>query len=652
MSNPTQLLSNVIWGAGSAPHVATNAALAASSTALYSKGVWRDDYSAGVAAPPLFYQVSNSPSTIGALVTGSISGTTLTVASVTSGTITMLNTLSGVGIASDTHVIAFGTGTGGTGTYTVDRSQTVSGGTTITLAGDTGSQVPSADGKCWLADFPADGIDIRQFGGGPNVADNSSAIIAAFNALPATGGTIVMPTSKLTFLTSPTLTLPNGNYGLTLRGAGKDGTILYWPNASGGLTITGANAYNTVHIRDMTFSTGQAAGGSGLTLNQPTAISNPASVPPSDIINVSFRGDDVVVGGTITGNFNWTTGLNVVNWSAIVFYNDWFIGNGANLGNGATFTGTAATIGVNHNFNSCYFIATQFGIVQNSYTQGITIEQSNFVGGTTGFISYGTTSNAQTTIANSQFNTNGHQIDLGGNAPNALIADNLFYVPATFDALHINVTAGGGLVTFTGNQMLPYSGASKGNGVHAVATPSTASAIIEGNLFSNLQTAIILDAGANNWTIGANSYIGNGTKLTDNGVGTVYPQSLTLGGSTGTAVTQNTTVYGSANGAGQNAAEAAVYVPAPYAVRASVLSGWASVAPASGQTITITFRKNGTAPGGGPVCTITGPAQTGVVSGSPVALALNDLYNVSVAASATAGSTSIVSWGVKFDQIP
>jgi hypothetical protein len=38
-----------------APHVATNAALTAASTANYPSGVWRDDFSAGLGAPPLFF---------------------------------------------------------------------------------------------------------------------------------------------------------------------------------------------------------------------------------------------------------------------------------------------------------------------------------------------------------------------------------------------------------------------------------------------------------------------------------------------------------------------------------------------------------------------------------------------------------------------
>lgn len=55
----------------------------------------------------------------------SLSGTTLTVSSVSSGTITVGQAIYGVGIANGTVITALGTGTGGSGTYTVNNSQTV-----------------------------------------------------------------------------------------------------------------------------------------------------------------------------------------------------------------------------------------------------------------------------------------------------------------------------------------------------------------------------------------------------------------------------------------------------------------------------------------------------------------------------------------------
>ena len=64
--------------------------------------------------------------------TGTISGTTLSVSSIASGTITVGAFIRGTGITSNTAIAALGTGTGGTGTYILNISQTVSSPTTIT----------------------------------------------------------------------------------------------------------------------------------------------------------------------------------------------------------------------------------------------------------------------------------------------------------------------------------------------------------------------------------------------------------------------------------------------------------------------------------------------------------------------------------------
>lgn len=72
-------------------------------------------------------------SPVQAVVTGSISTTTLTVTAVTSGTLAVGQTISGTGITAGTKISALGTGTGGTGTYTVDTSQTAAS-TTVTAS--------------------------------------------------------------------------------------------------------------------------------------------------------------------------------------------------------------------------------------------------------------------------------------------------------------------------------------------------------------------------------------------------------------------------------------------------------------------------------------------------------------------------------------
>ena len=71
----------------------------------------------------------------GAVVTGTIAGTTLTVSAVASGTLAVGQIISGVDVTASTTITALGTGTGGTGTYTVSASQTVASRTITAIVG-------------------------------------------------------------------------------------------------------------------------------------------------------------------------------------------------------------------------------------------------------------------------------------------------------------------------------------------------------------------------------------------------------------------------------------------------------------------------------------------------------------------------------------
>jgi len=82
--------------------------------------------------------------TTAAVVTGSIATTTLTVTAVTSGVLSIGQTITGTGVSADTRIVAFLTGTGNTGTYTVDVSQTVS---STTISATKSSRITvAADG--------------------------------------------------------------------------------------------------------------------------------------------------------------------------------------------------------------------------------------------------------------------------------------------------------------------------------------------------------------------------------------------------------------------------------------------------------------------------------------------------------------------------
>jgi len=74
--------------------------------------------------------------------TGAITGTTLTVTVVASGTIQIGQVITGVGVTAGTSIVAFGTGTGGTGTYTVSTSQTVAS-VALSVVGQDFYNIPS-----------------------------------------------------------------------------------------------------------------------------------------------------------------------------------------------------------------------------------------------------------------------------------------------------------------------------------------------------------------------------------------------------------------------------------------------------------------------------------------------------------------------------
>jgi len=124
----------------------------------------------------------------GAVVTGAISGTTLTVSAVASGTVAVGQSVGGA--SSGTYITALGTGTGGTGTYTVNNSQTVASGTLNLLA--TCSQLTDRSGNGFhlvqgtLANRPA--ISANYFGalGGTN-RDALTFDGAADNTLATSG---------------------------------------------------------------------------------------------------------------------------------------------------------------------------------------------------------------------------------------------------------------------------------------------------------------------------------------------------------------------------------------------------------------------------------------------------------------------------------
>lgn len=136
--------------------------------------------------------------TTSAVVTGDITTTTLNVTAVTSGTLDIGQVISGTGVTAGTRIVAFGTGSGGTGTYTVDISQTVASTTIsatkasrikVTAAGvynlQFSAQLDKTSGGVgliyiWLR---KNGTDVTDSAGQTRLQGNNAELLSAWNYL-------------------------------------------------------------------------------------------------------------------------------------------------------------------------------------------------------------------------------------------------------------------------------------------------------------------------------------------------------------------------------------------------------------------------------------------------------------------------------------
>jgi len=216
-----------------------------------------------------------------ALFTGSISGTTLTVTAVTSGTIGINQALFGLGVTNATVITALGTGTGGVGTYTVNQSQTVASGLmntaavasvlTASMSGTT-MTVTASSGTL----FPGQTIQ------GSTVSANT--IITALGNASVLSQTIAAGGTG--YAVNDTVTVLGGVYGTT------PATYTVSTVASGvvtGLTLTNAGSYTSQPSNDVSTSSSGAGTGLKLTLTFGTGSGSTGTYPISASQTVTSR---------------------------------------------------------------------------------------------------------------------------------------------------------------------------------------------------------------------------------------------------------------------------------------------------------------------------------------------------------------------------
>ena len=359
-------------------------------------------------------------------------------------------------------------------------------------------------------------LNILSYGGNGNgSADNVSALNSAFSALSAfpAGGTIYFPPGKYHFSAAVYYTTPSSASPWSVRvlGAGSDSSILQW-GSSDGLTLIASNPQSSLHAEALTFSTTASGGYTGLTFQSATAL---GLFGQNDIVRCTFRGDTYGASNEWWSNCVQCYTTPNVNFDGCLFHGyhaSAYDGNGI----GVLLQSTSAGDGIVYNFNQCGFFFLGIGIYYGTRIQGVQVNLCNFTNGITGiYCPSGAVDGDQLSVANSQFNTFGNDIELQSAIGQVSLVNNLMYVWQGNTGLYAPYAAG---LIIVGNNFSNAGSQNAGqNGIiiNNNGSPST----ITGNAFLYLTTGVWLQSGCSNVNVQSNEYVGCNNTVINSGSG-------------------------------------------------------------------------------------------------------------------------------------
>lgn len=371
-----------------------------------------------------------------------------------------------------------------------------------------------------------DCANILSYGGkADGITANDAAFTSAIASQASSKVCIYFPPGKYLFNAQATYTFPASIGSLTIKGAGQDATELTWPNSSGGIKANLIDMYDAVHVRDLTFTTGQRNVSTGLFLNQTnTSLLAPANSAQSDITNVTFRGAD---GYNINNGDMWGVAIHDVGVSNINFVNMFITGATTtpgvppSSGAGVTIEGSATVPPVVFNFIGSTINYVQSAINYGNYVQGMSINQCNMTIVQSGVVVAAGLSNTQSelSIVNSQF-----AVTVAAVFVNSLLlpfnfSNNLVEI---FDGGTGIILNPGGLYAITGNTFLGLTTHVSSTGVNVVNSTSFVSAgpgVITGNVFFFLNAGVVLGAGSSGANVQSNVYPVVTTAVSNGGTG-------------------------------------------------------------------------------------------------------------------------------------
>jgi len=370
--------------------------------------------------------------------------------------------------------------------------------------GDDGAEVRSSDGKCWLAQFTAEGADLRQWGVAfDGVTDSAAAFSAAVSWAAADGATLRLPPGSGRALTSGAVaTIPDGRT-LKIVGAGPDSSVIQ-VNGAYGLDLTYGGRASSVSLEAFGLCDArQNAGTTGIRLST-SGISRPADSAINKLEDIAIRGCS-----GYAGTQGFTTGVDLnqvsnVNFNRVLIHGP-FTGVFPLAGvTGVRVTGDPVNVSVSYNFSGVNLSYLDAAIVAGPYTQGLTVAQSNFVINNHGVSVPSITGTAQVVISGSAFEC--VVTCISGAASMTNIYGNLLIMDVG-NGIGIHFTAMNDALILN-NQIVQYGSQTGLIGIKVDGLGGGgATSSIRGNSFIALESGINLaGAGAYNIRVNENSY--------------------------------------------------------------------------------------------------------------------------------------------------
>ena len=379
--------------------------------------------------------------------------------------------------------------------------------------GDNGSQVKSADSKCWLANFQSGPIDVREWGAkGDGSTDNTSAM----NAAHATGAVILYPAGTWNFTTLNSIA-QGGIVGL-----GRTATVLHSTDTTSANLIV-FNAASTPPIFKDFALTAPSSGSLPTKTGGACIQLNPASgeIDYAHFDNVTIAYCPINV--DFVAAAYWT-----INNSEFLGYNTAGI-QVANTNN--TDSGDSAVQGSLFNTPGTAGVA----ILWKS-SGGLKVIGNKLLGGNVGFgMQFNGTANTSDIllIGNSIENMNSQAIALSRtsgtfNVSNVVIVGNQMAVEPT--CLQTDASNFLNELTYTGNTCNLSSGAGYGVNLATVTNFTIAGNTFKGN--GGTPNGITIAASSSNGKIGLNSYATLSSTLVNSSTSTVVSPDIQTGTTT------------------------------------------------------------------------------------------------------------------------